>query len=330
MAENKFLASVADVKLYDGDNNLILNGKTLLDSSITQSMQSSAIHGGKGSQKLYEFNYQKELAISISDATFNLAFLSAQNGSKVLRELGDYFATEHVQLDATGAGQLQGTPIGNIHVENANGSFSQITPVGSDFVHPTLKDVEVEVSYTRKEMMDTLVISAKDFPKSLKLVLNADINTNEGKVEEMQILVPKFKPDGAMELAMSHDGVSNTPLAGTTIADNKGNYAYISFKHVDNSTIPFIDIAAAPNNVQLEKAVVGDSQKVTLYGVRGGVYGLANLDNTEATFATDDADVATVDADGVITIASTATVGESTFITVTHGTAEDIIRVTIV
>jgi len=330
MAENKFLTSVADVKLYDSvTNDLILFGKTLLNTSMTQAIQNQAIYGGKGSQKLFEYNYQKEISFSIEDATMNYAYLSLQNNAKILRELSDYYANEFVVLDATGKGSLEHEPVGSVNVENENGTYTQVIPAGKDFSYPTLAGKEVQVAYVYKELMDGITISASAFPKSVKLVLNGDIMTNNGKEEEMQIVVPHFKPDGALELNMTHDGVSTSPLAGTSLVDNKGNYAYISFKKVALEDVQVIDIAVSPQEIDLDSSVTGDSERLTVYGVRGGLYGVALMDNTQVTFTPDDPMVATVSADGVVTMTAGATSGDSTIVRISNGTARDIVEVTI-
>lgn len=330
MAENKFLTTVADVKLYDNDTgDLILNGKTLLNSSMTQSIQSQAVYGGKGSQKLFEFNYQKELAFSIEDAVFNISYMTLQNNTKVLRELADYYTDEFVTLDSGGKGELSQTPIGNIHVENEDGTHTQVVPNGKSFTYTLLAGKEVRVSFVYKEIMDNVTISASSFPKAVRMVLNGDIMTNNGKEEEMQIVVPKFKPDGAMELSMTHDGVSSSALAGSSIADNKGDYAKISFKKVNESDVQLIKIAASPEEVDLDSAVVGDSEQLSVYGIRGGSYGVILLDNKKLTFTSDEPTIATVDVNGLVALGSAAKSGDNTVIRITDGKLKDNVEVTI-
>jgi len=330
MAENKFLTSVADVKLYDDKTgDLILNGKTLINSSMTQAIQSQAIYAGKGSKKLFEYNYQKELSFSIEDATFNTSYICLQNNTKVLRELSDYYTNEYVTLDGSGKGTLSQKPVGNIHIENENGTFTQIISNGKEFTYPTLSGQEVQVSYAYKEMMDNITLSADSFPRAVRMVLNGDIMTNNGKEEEMQIVVPKFKPDGAMELSMTHDGVSSSSLAGTSLADNKGNYAYISFKAVNDEDVPVIKIAASPSEIDLDSTVSGDTEQITVYGIRGGTYGVVLLDNKTLTFTSDEPTIATVDASGLVALGASANAGDTTVIRITDGKAKDIVEVTI-
>ena len=82
--------------------------------------------------------------------------------------------------------------------------------------------------------------------------------------------------------------------------------------------------------VVLEKAVANDSVALTVFGIRGGSYGNIILDNADLTFTSSTPAVATVDANGVVKIASGATVGQKTTITVTDGTFTDTVEVEIV
>lgn len=329
MAENQFLTSVADVQLFDlKTGDLILNGKTLLNSSLTQAIQSQAIYGGKTSQKLFELNYQKELTFAIEDAVFNVAYICLQNNAKVVRELSEYYATEEVLLDASGAGSVSQTPVGNVHIEMPDGTYKQLIPTGKGFTEPALKDQLVTVAYMYNEMMENIDIKADTFPAAVKMVLNADIMTNAGKEKEIQILVHKFKPDGALELSMTHDGVSSSALAGSAIS-HKGSYAKISLKEVNLTDVPLVALAATPAEVALDSAVLGDSSTITMYGIRGGSYGNILLDNTKLTWTSDDTNVATV-VDGVITLGATATTGNTTVVRVTDGTFTDVIAVEII
>lgn len=329
MAENQFLTSVADVQLFDlKTGDLILNGKTLLNSSLTQAIQNQAVYGGKGSQKLFEFNYQKELTFAIEDAVFNVAYICLQNNAKVIRELSEYYTTEEVLLSAIGEGTLAQTPVGNVHVEMPDGTYKQLIPTGKNFTEPSLKDQLVTVAYMYNEMMENIDIKADSFPAAVKMVLNADVMTNAGKEKEIQILVHKFKPDGALELSMTHDGVSSSALAGSAIS-HKGSYAKISLKEINVSDVPLVALAATPAEVALDSAVLGDSSTVTMYGIRGGSYGNTLLDNTKLTWTSADVNVATV-VNGVITLGATATTGNTTVVRVSDGTFTDVIAVEII
>ncbi|WAX16594.1 hypothetical protein LC76P1_00157 [Lysinibacillus phage LC76P1] len=328
--ENQFLTSVANVRLFDNTTgDLILNGKALLNSSMTQAIQNQAIYAGKGSKKVYELDYQKELTFAIEDATFSTTYIALQNGTKINRELAEYFTDEVVRLDASGKAKLNKVPVGKVHVEQINGTFSQVVAGGTDgdeIEFLPMANKEVTVVYPVSEMMDTITISGEEFPASVRMELNADIRTNRGKFGEMIIDAPAFKPNGALELAMTHDGVASSSLEGSCLADNKGNYAYIKIHEIDQAQVQYTALASNPSKVQLD-AVNTPSVTVSVLGIRGGNYNNVLLVNTDLTWTSEDQAVATVDANGVITIAAGASTGDHTVINVTDGSYNEVIAV---
>lgn len=332
MKENQFLTSVANVRLFDGTTgDLILNGKALLNSSMTQSIQNQAIYAGKGSKKVYELDYQKELTFAIEDATFSTTYIALQNGTRINRQLAEYFTDEVVVLDAAGKAKLSKIPVGAIHVEQINGTFAQVQPSGTNLDEVeflAMANKEVTVVYPVQEMMDTITISGEEFPASVRMELNADIRTNRGKFGEMIIEAPAFKPNGALELSMTHDGVASSSLEGSCLADAKGNYAYIKIHEIEQSTVLYTALASNPSKVQLDTA--NPSRTVSVLGIRGGNYNNVLLKNSDLTWTSEDQAVATVTADGTITMASGATTGDHTVINVTDGTYTEVIAVYIV
>ena len=329
--EKQFLTSVADVILIDDlTDTIILNGKTLLNSSMTQAIQNTAVNGGKGSQKVFEIAFQKELNFTIEDAAFSETYICLQNSATINRVLGDYYTNEFVKVDAQGKAQLAEEPVGRVQVEQMNGSYMPFTATGKELTLTGRENEEVLVVYAYRKMMDTIEISADSFPRAVRMVLNADIYTANGKEKEMQITVPHFKPNGSLELSMTHDGVSTSSLEGTSLVDNKGNYAYIMFNELIGTTIGLSGISTTVGEVLLEEDVADDSQKLTVLGIRGGNYSNIIMDNAELTFTTSDATVATVNGDGIVKKATAATAGQKATIRVSYGTYFDTVAVEIV
>lgn len=323
------LVSVANVQVYDTDTgDLWIDGRTKLDTSLSQAIQSSAIYAGKGSKKIFEYKYQKELTASITDAAFNPTILAMQAGTSILRQLTDYYKSEFVTLDASGKGTLTDTPVGNVRIQTENGSFVQVVPNGKEFTYTALADYEVRVIYVKQEMADVITINAESFPKTFELVMNVDLMYTGRKAGELQIRIPKFSPDGAMELSLSHDSVASTPLNGSCLVDAKDNLAYYSIHYFDDGDITYNDIMVAPNTIEFSVADVGDTQTLSIKGDRGGAHGIEPIVNSECSFKSSDETVATVTADGVVSLATGAAAGKSAIITITHGTAEDIVQVT--
>lgn len=329
--QNQFLTSVANVRLFDRlTDELILNGKTLLNSSMTQAIQTQAIHAGKGSKKVYELNYQKELTFSIEDAAFDTAYIALQNGTEINHQLAEFYTDEIILLDGNGKGALADTPIGKVHVEQLNGTFSQYTPTGKDISIPTLAGKEVQVVYAVQEMMDTIEISADSFPKAVRMELNVDIRSNNGKTGEVIIEVPNFKPNGAVEISMTHEGVASSSLAGSSLADKKGNYAYIKLRKLTDEKVQVTALASNPSRLVLDSAVPGDSQKITVLGIRGPGYSNVLLQNSDLTWTSKNPTIATVDTNGVVTLGASAATNDQTIIEVTDGTYIETITVDVI
>ncbi|MDM5232593.1 hypothetical protein [Lysinibacillus pakistanensis] len=329
--QNQFLTSVANVRLFDRlTDELILNGKTLLNSSMTQAIQTQAIHAGKGSKKVYELNYQKELTFSIEDAAFDTAYIALQNGTEINHQLAEYYTDEIILLDANGKGTLAETPIGQVHVEQLNGTFTQYAPAGKEITVPTLAGKEVQVVYAVQEMMDTIEISADSFPKAVRMELNVDIRSNNGKTGEVIIEVPNFKPNGAVEISMTHEGVASSSLAGSSLADKKGNYAYIKLRNLSEEKVQFTALAANPSRLVLDSTVVGDSQRISVLGIRGAGYSNVLLQNSDLTWTSKAPAIASVNADGVVTLGASAKANDQTMIEVTDGTFVETIAVDVI
>ncbi|KMY33090.1 hypothetical protein ACZ11_13560 [Lysinibacillus xylanilyticus] len=329
--QNQFLTSVANVRLFDRlTDELILNGKTLLNSSMTQAIQTQAIHAGKGSKKVYELNYQKELTFSIEDAAFDTAYIALQNGTDINHQLAEYYTDEIILLDANGKGTLADTPIGKVHVEQLNGMFTQYAPTGKEISVPTLAGKEVQVVYAVQEMMDTIEISADSFPKAVRMELNVDIRSNNGKTGEIIIEVPNFKPNGAVEISMTHEGVASSSLAGSALSDKKGNYAYIKLRNLSEEKVQFTALAANPSRLVLDSSVAGDSQRITVLGIRGAGYGNVLLQNSDLTWTSKAPEIASVNADGVIALGTSAKANDQTIIEVSDGTFSETIAVDVI
>ncbi len=331
-AEKQFLTSVADAYLFDTDNDtLVLKGKTLLNSSIEQAVENQEIRGGKGSQLQLDYNYAKTLNISIEESQVLEDYIALQNNQPIANELRDYYIEENVTL-SSGTGTLSNTPINNVYVTMPNGNNITITPTGDsiDLSSNGLTNETVKVVYRYETSADHIVINADEFPKSYKLVLNADFRTKSGKTAEMQLTVPKYKIDGNFTLDLSHDGVSSFTINGKALADDNNNYAHIDVIPVNGTSKELAAIAATPTEVELSASNASDEQQLTVYGIYGGSY--ANTIVTDdCTFTSDDTSVAKVDANGLITHADTpATSGSSTVIRVTNGSLVDTVQVDII
>lgn len=323
MTQKLFAVSVADALLIDPQaDTLVVKGTALLSSTMEQAMQESEVFAGRGSQLQFTHNYQKVLSFQIEAADFSPTYLALQTGSKIKNEMSKYYTEETITFDASGKGTLSETPIGGVYVEMAS-NHSTINANNKEITVPALANKTAKVVYQYNVLVDKLTIPANSFPKAYKLVLTSDIfNADGDKVFEQQIIAPRYKLDGALSMNLTHDSVSQFTLNGKALADNDNNYAYITWKLVGNAKVAVSMLATSPSEVTLS---VGESENVTVYGIRGGEYSNIVMDTSTLTFSSDDDSVATF-VNGAITGVA---VGE-TNVKVTDGLNVDVIEVVVV
>lgn len=316
--DGKFAVGVADAKLFDtscGGEQLVLNAKTAINTSIEQAIQETTVYGGKGNRAQFVHKYQKELTVTLEEATFSAEFMAIQNGTNIVNKLTEFYKEESVTFDADGKAVLASTPNGNVQVL-LNGVYSVYrADADNAIVVPELANQTTTAVYANLEELKTITIDGETFPQSLKLVLNIDIYDNVKKVEEMQIVIPKFSPDGNMTISLTSDGVATSSMTGKAL-DSCDGYATVSFKSMDDvEGACYVALVATPSEIELD-STAPEAVTLAVRGIRGGMYGNIPLDNTSLKFTSSDEAVATVDANGVVTLAATGVAGNTANITV--------------
>lgn len=321
MTEELFAVSTADAYLIDPSNDtLVIKAKALLNSSMEQTMQSTDLNAGRGSQLKFIYNYQKVLAFQIEAADFSPVYLALQTGSEIKNKMAKYFTEELVTFDSTGKATLSQAPIGNVYVESPANHVTK-TPSGKVITDIAYADQELKVVYQYSTQVDELTIGANDFPKAYKLVLTSDIFNSDGdKAYEQQIEVPRYKLDGALNVNLAHDSVAQFTLNGKALTDDD-MYATVKWLPVNGTTVKVSALATDVSEVTL---AVGEKQSVTTLGLRGGGYSNVLMKNSDLTFSSDDELVATF-ANGEITAVGA---GE-TLVKVSDGTYTDVIEVVV-
>ena len=231
MATRKFLTSVADVYAYDGEDNLLFSGKTLLDSSIEVSLGSAPVRGGRGNQLQYIYYHTGEMKITLTEAQWNLAMLGETVGSDY--ELGNYYMEETVAVVGS-AGVVTETPLAFAGTTIYGWATSPLGVTQRITINPSTKAFTVtgeETSgnwciryYTANTSSgQSITINANMIPSVVKLVMETQLNSSDvttNKIGIVQIIVPAVQLSGAFTISMKADGVSNTPLTGTALASN--------------------------------------------------------------------------------------------------------------
>lgn len=316
----KFIVSVGDAMGLDPSNNdaFLFQSKTEMDGSFSVAMDSTEVRAGFGNQKIFDYFHTRTLDVELMSAEWDFRYLAMNVGKNIISEVSDAWIYSECVTLSSGSGTLSEEPVGDIFVEKQDGSMVTVTPAGTSFTVVGGLNTSVDVTYKRSTMADTLTVDAETSPKIIKLIQQYKIFDQQGQVGVLEITIPRFQISGNFDLTMTPDGVSSTPLSGTSLAFkdsgcSRNVYAYVKEIPMDGSKVKVTAIVASPS--AFEPSDSGGSQQVTVTGIRGegGMYGALPISTSDCTFsmATGSDSEITVDSSGLITVASGATTGDT-------------------
>lgn len=327
-----FVVSVARAILFEPSTNEVLAYATALsESAFTLAMQSQEIRGGIGNTLKYNYKNTRTLNISLTNVAFSKSFLPLNLG-KINANTPINIANEQcIILSNIGTGTLEKTPIGPVSYIYANGAIETIqnpthsTVVDCGVIHANEK---ITAIYDYQDTIDNLTIDSSTPPSIVRLVMNVQIRSNatNGVVEWLQLDIPSFQIDGNYELSMTADGVSNETLTGMALSvtgqqcTDGDVYGYIKYVPVAEATYSLSAIAATPSPLALK---AGETGSINVYGLRGSMYAPAIITDkcTYELGSGSDADIS-VDENGTVSVASSATTGDSATIIVSYMSGE--------
>ena len=260
MAERLFVTSVANLTAYDQDDNVVLTGRSLLDTSLKTGLSKTEIRGGKGNALLMNYWHTSMLDITIQNPEWSLPYIAAAVGSQLVTGTNVY--TEETITLVAHSGTVTNTPLAvNAIVYGWVLLADQVTWERVIFTGSTFTTVgggatdTVCVKYFYLDpAAKSITISSNIIPSTLRVVLEAQLvsNTNSSTaVGSVEIIVPKLILNGVTDIAMKANGVAQGNLAGTALAftppANAGcvqadTYAYIN--QVRYNTFWYSDLSA--------------------------------------------------------------------------------------
>lgn len=325
MAQKKFLVSVADVRIYDQDNdNLIGVGKTLLDSSIDVTLSNTDIRGGIGNQLQAVYFHTSNMEIKVSDTQFNLDFLAMTVGQTVSTNTSVY-TEETITLGALGTGTVLGTPLAvataTIYgwVTHVDGTVEKVTFVGSTFATSTgtSGDIVCVRYYHANSAARYLNIEADILPKIVRLEMETLLISSQetsSRIGIVQIIVPTAQLSGSFSLAMTSDGVSTTPLMLRALANSDLTTAACSNVPVLAKIVEVLDSANWYDNVIGLSIVGGDfalthpaTKTLVVYAIPSGGGAAFIPPVADLTFSSATVGTATINSAGLVTTVAAGT-----------------------
>lgn len=224
-----FVTSVADVRLYDTDDNLMATAKTMMDSSLEVTLSNTDVRGGKGNTLQYVLFNGADLALTLSETQFTLDFLQQTLGS-VLTTGVNVFSEETLTLTSGGAGNLTGTPVayqGSVvyaWIKHAGiDLIERVVATGGNFTSSVgaEDDIVCVRFYNLDAAAKQITINANVIPNIVRAELEvqlADSTSSTNVVGRVIFTVPSLQLSGAFSMSMTPDGVSETPLTGRALA----------------------------------------------------------------------------------------------------------------
>lgn len=317
--DKRFLVSTADVIGMVGDN-VIFEAKTNSVTGVTLSTSSTDIRGGQGNQLQARFFHSPEMGINLEETQFRMEFIALNVGATIVNG-GNLWTRESVTLNGT-TGTLVGTPVAvnqtaYVYYEYNNINYKAAVTGNTFSVNGIVPaDSTICVSYmSQNASAQTIVVPANIVPSRIRLIMVANLygDTNgDGYVGKVQIEIPNAQLSGELELSMTADGYSTTPLNATALAYSDANatgcannnyYAkFVEYINDANWYDNVIGIGVAGGDFEMTE---GDTATLNVYAFYAN--GTSSLiDNSVLTFASSTQAVATVGVNTGIVNALTA------------------------
>jgi hypothetical protein len=219
---NRFLVSVANVLGYDKNDVLILEGTTLLNSTLEHAVSNTDIRAGQGNKLQYIYYHSDDLTGNIEESQFSLSMLALANGSTITNG-ANIWEEETVAL-TSGAGSVLGTPLG-LQTTPKYGwvTYGDVLSERVTFNTKAFTITDTTYSgnvcvryYAYNAAARHMDINASCLPAHLRLVMRVGLFSNDAatnKVGEAIITIYDASITGAFTITMAADGVSTTPLA---------------------------------------------------------------------------------------------------------------------
>ena len=293
MAQNgQFLVTVADAVLRDPNTMAaIAFGTANIDSALTITTAETVVTGGKNNPVLYVYKHDRKVECKITQAIFTEQILALNAGTSIYNGNVTALATDCVVLSASGSATLGHVPTGGIvTVFYPNGTIATTTPTGSDISGLTPSQ-RVNAIYSYSVAADRITVETITPPSVVWLTLLAEVRDNTGVIRyNLQIDIPRYQVSGNYTMSLGANGVSNQALDGTALGVASSDcatgeyYATVTWVPVGSGTIAVSDIAATPTTMAFSVlAGLPKSKQITLWGLRGGMFGNINL-TTSASF----------------------------------------------
>lgn len=211
-----FIMDVADVTFTRKSDNHVIFTSEAQTSTLSQTVDEETIKGGIGSRSIYTIKSNKELELSVRNATFDLEWLAMTQGVAVKNEDTLVVQKKSVATVKTGVVNVDGVTNGSVYllndaresVEAEVGEDGAIT-VPADFASD---DEEIQVIVEEEVIGKTVKMRSDRFAEKYKVQYQTivyDAKT-EAVVADLFIVFNEVSPSSAFDMSLEN-GAAYTP-----------------------------------------------------------------------------------------------------------------------
>ena len=234
MAERLFVTSVANLTAFDENDNVVLTGKALLDTSLKTALSKLEIRGGKGHALLMNYFHSSGLECTILNPEWSLEYIARAVGATLVTGF-DVYTSETITLVAH-AGTVSNTPLAagtsTVYgwVEHNDGSIERVAFTGSAFtcVSGSATETVCVKYFYYNAAAKNITIPANIIPSVVRVVLDAQLISNtdvQNVVGVVEVIIPKLMMSGVADISLKSDGAAQTNISGSALAYAPSNIA---------------------------------------------------------------------------------------------------------
>lgn len=302
-----FLAGVGRALIFKG-NNLIGVGKTLTETTFNFSNTAEEIRGGQGNALWGKYFHDSNLAVTITDAMFDIEYIAASLGVDVTMG-GLSVAEEQLSTgDSGGTITLSNTPVAFDGAiigwyklpSQSDDEWSIATGIVGNTM--TIPGAQNNTAYCVKYYYQnvnakSIIIPTQYVPSELHITIlndeySGDINNISNAIKYGRLItdIPRFQLEGNQDLSLTATSAATISLTGSALAvsttdscEEATSYGTMT-EEIFGATWQDSVIALAMGNPEIALGTNG-SATLQVYAVFGGSIASQLVNNEDLTFA---------------------------------------------
>jgi len=221
-----YVIDVADVTFKrKSDGHVVFTSEAQM-SSLSQTVDEEAIQGGIGSKTLYNVKSNKQMELSVRNATFNLEWLAMTQGVKVEDGGVATIMKDHIVAVEDGAATVADLD-GEVTIINEDKVSQKATATAGNITVPAefAKDGEEIVVISEEEVIGkTVEIRSDKFAEKYEVQYKTIVydNATDEHAHDLYINFYEVSPSSAFDLSLEN-GTAFTPELTFTAMANKKN-----------------------------------------------------------------------------------------------------------